>query len=109
VARAGMVRWAQAHSEDAEEGARGKGGEGRQNHPAVGYSHPLDEATDCDGVPPSSISTSSSFSSSSSSSSSSCFCSSAVVVVPLPSPSPCARRYSSLLPPPTSSLQNDSR
>lgn len=26
-------------------------GEGRQNHPA-GYSHPLDEATDCDGVPP---------------------------------------------------------
>jgi len=108
VARAGMVRWAQAHSEDAEEGARGKGGEGRQNHPAVGYSHPLDEATDCDGVPPSSISTSSSFSSSSSSSSS-CFCSSAVVVVPLPSPSPCARRYSSLLPPPTSSLQNDSR
>lgn len=29
----------------------GEPGEGRQNHPA-GYSHPLDEATDCDGVPP---------------------------------------------------------
>jgi len=107
VARAGMVRWAQAHSEDAEEGGRGKGGEGRQNHPAVGYSHSLDEATDCDGVPPSSISTSSSSSSSSSTSPPTPLTLptrthnyTPTSAFPLP---PCAR-YSSLLPPPTSSL-----
>lgn len=78
MARAEMVRRAQAHSQDTEEGIRGNGSEGRQN-PAAGYSHPLDEATDCDGVPPSPplflflllLS------------STSCFCSSAVVVVPL--------------------------
>lgn len=63
-------------------------GEGRQNHPAAGYSHPLDEATDCDGVPPSSIS-----SSSSSSSSTSTSCSSAVVVPLSPSSSLRANSY----------------
>lgn len=40
---------------------RRRGFGGRQN-PAVGYSHPLDEATDCDGVPSSTTSFSSSFS-----------------------------------------------
>lgn len=64
-------------------GYAGEGNEGRQNHPAAGYSHPLDEATDCDGVPPSSISSSSSSSSTSSSSSasSSSSCSSAAVAL----------------------------
>lgn len=44
----------------AAPGGAGGRGDGRQNHPA-GYSHPLDEATDCDGVPPPPTSTSSRF------------------------------------------------
>lgn len=80
VARAGVVR--QDASALGRRGGRVRGrraggeGEGRQNHPAAGYSHPLDEATDCDGVPPSSTTTASSSSSISSS------CSSAVVILP---------------------------
>lgn len=84
-----MVRRAQAHSNGAGVVPRVAGrrvGEGRQNHPAAGYSHPLDEATDCDGVPPSTIS--------SSYFSTSCSCSSAVVVPSLPvPPSPVPTRH----------------
>lgn len=74
-------------------GARKRGVQGRQNHPAAGYSHPLDEATDCDGVPPSSTTASSSS------------CSSAVVVSPSSSPVR-SRAISSYFPslPPTSNL-----
>lgn len=61
MARAGVVRRAQAHSRKTPRlGVRERESEGRQNHPAAGYSHPLDEATDCDGVLPSSTSSSSS-------------------------------------------------
>lgn len=93
MARAGVVRRAQAHSNGAGVVPRVAGrrvGEGRQNHPAAGYSHPLDEATDCDGVPPSTIS--------SSYFSTSCSCSSAVVVPSLPvPPRPSLRATSYLL------------
>lgn len=94
----GWLGRTQAHLEDAEEGCAEEGSEGRQNHPAAGYSHPLDEATDCDGVPPSSTTASSSS------------CSSAVVVSPSSSPVP--TRHLFLLPFPTAyfePLQNGSR
>lgn len=49
--REALRGWFGRRRRDADRWEGGGPGEGRQNHPA-GYSHPLDEATDCDGVPP---------------------------------------------------------